>query len=348
MILVTLHEGPEERAQMNTGLRGRWFKFALVAFPAVAGLTGAALAQDLDASRGTGTGANEASTKAVHARIGKPTAVEAMGAPEIAKLPGSGARVELIHLPTFSAAGSLEYGNRSIRLIGVVITAADALCGSGPDAWPCGRTARAALQRFVRSRSVECRTSERPVDGLAHCSVGGKDIGRWLVGQGWARADGSSYADAEMTAREEKRGVWSPVRPGLAPTPVFEGGPALKDAAVRAEVHLSTQSMILVHQGRIVGQWPVSTARTGKETPTGVWTAKWLSRHHRSHRYDNAPMPYSVFYDGDYAIHGTYQAARLGRPASAGCVRLDPKHAAVLFNLVRKEGLSSTLIVIRQ
>ena len=135
---------------------------------------------------------------------------------------------------------------------------------------------------------------------------------------------------------------------GLLLGPVFEAEPALKDAVVRAEVHLSTQSMILVHRGRIVGQWPVSTARDGKETPTGVWTAKSLSRHHRSRLYDNAPMPYSVFYDGDYAVHGTYQTARLGRPASAGCVRLDPEHAAVLFDLVRKEGLSNTLILIRQ
>ncbi len=59
-------------------------------------------------------------------------------------------------------------------------------------------------------------------------------------------------------------------------------------------------------------------------------------------------MPYSVFYDGDYAVHGTYETGRLGQPASAGCVRLDPQHAAVLFDLVRQEGLSSTVIVIRQ
>ena len=183
---------------------------------------------------------------------------------------------------------------------------------------------------------------------MAHCSVGGKDIGEWLVAQGWARANGPDYADVEKTAQKEKRGVWSPVRPGLVIGPVFDVGPGLKDAAVRAEVHLSTQSMTLVHRGRIVGLWPVSTARNGKETPTGVWTAKWLARHHRSHLYDNAPMPYSVFYDGDYAVHGTYQTGRLGRPASAGCVRLDPRHAAVLFNLVLKEGLNNTLIVIRQ
>ena len=158
---------------MNTGLEGTWLKFAFVAFLAVAGLTGAALAQDPDASRLTGTGLNKASTNAFPAHIakpvipvGKPKAAEATSAPEIAKLPGShqaaGARVELIHRPTFSAAGSIEKGSKSIRLIGVVITAVDAQCGSWPDTWPCGRMARAALQRFVRYRSVECRMPERP------------------------------------------------------------------------------------------------------------------------------------------------------------------------------------------
>jgi endonuclease YncB( thermonuclease family) len=347
---------------MSTGLERTWFKFALVALLAVGGLTDAALAQELDASRVARAGSLETQTNAFSARnaktlspFGNVSAAEETSAPKIVKLPSfshqaPGGRVELIHLPTFSAAGSIEKGSNSIRLTGVVITAVDAQCGSGPDAWPCGRMARAALQRLVRGRSVECRISvtDRLVDGVSHCSVGGKDIGKWLVAQGWASAIGPEYRDAEKTAREEKRGAWSPVRPLFAQRPVFEAGPAPNDAAVRAEVHLSTQSMTLVHRDRIVGHWPVSTARNGKETPTGVWTAKWLSRHHRSSRYDNAPMPYSIFYDGDYAVHGTYQTARLGRPASAGCVRLSPEHAAVLFNLVRKEGLSNTLIVIRQ
>jgi endonuclease YncB( thermonuclease family) len=333
---------------MNPGLAGNWSKSTLVAFLAVAELAGAALAQDLDASGATMIGANEASTKVPAAQIGKPE-VEVATDPN---LPGyhlaAGERVELIHLPTFSAAGSIEKGSKSLRLIGVVITEVDAVCGSGPDAWPCGRMARAALQQFIRGRSVACRIPESPMDNKAQCSVGGKDIGQWLVEQGWVRADGSGYADAEKTARKEKRGVWSQIRPELVPMPVFDAGPAFENAAVRAEVYLSTQSMILVHRGRIVGQWPVSTARNGKETPTGVWTAKSLSRHHRSHRYDNAPMPYSVFYDGDYAVHGTYQTGRLGRPASAGCVRLGLRHAAALYDLVVKEGLSNTLIVIRQ
>ena len=172
---------------MNTGLGGTSFKFALVAFLAGAGLTGAALAQDPDASRLTGTGPIRASTDAFPAHIakpvipvGKPKAAEATLKPEIAKLRGShpaaGGQVELIHLPTFSAAGSIEKGSKSIRLSGVVITAVDAKCGSWPDDWPCGRMARAALQRFVRRRSVECRMPEAPADGLAHCSVGGRNV----------------------------------------------------------------------------------------------------------------------------------------------------------------------------
>ena len=100
---------------------------------------------------------------------------------------------------------------------------------------------------------------------MSHCRVGGKDIGEWLVAQGWARANGPDYADAEKTAREEKRGAWSPVRPLFAQRSVFEAGPAPNDAAVRAEVHLSTQSMTLVHRDRIVGHWPVLRPVTARK-----------------------------------------------------------------------------------
>ena len=118
-------------------------------------------------------------------------------------------------------------------------------------------------------------------------------------------------------------------------------------ATLTATVSLTSQTMTVTHRGRVIGRWPVSTARRGKVTPTGAWTAKWLSRHHKSSRYNNAPMPYSIFYNGNYAVHGTYQTKRLGRPASAGCVRLAPAHAAKLFSLARSEGLKNTRIVVR-
>lgn len=341
---------------MKTGPKGSPFTFDLIASVlAVAGLTCAAIAQDFDTGRAAEAAHHEAPTHSFDAAmpglIGSEAATEpeSVNGPPEASSQAPEAPVERIHQPAFSAAGVLEKGGTSVRLVGIAATALDAQCGSGPDAWPCGRMARAALQRFVRRRAVECRGSGKvhPGGDVAHCSVGGRDIGEWLVSQGWARAEGPAYAAVEKIARDEKRGVWSPIRPGLAPEPFIEVKLALEDAVVRAEVDLSTQSMTLVHRGRLVGQWPVSTARDGKVTPTGMWTAKWLSRHHRSRRYNNAPMPFSVFYDGDYAVHGTDQTARLGRPASAGCVRLDPEHAAAFFDLVRTEGLRNTLIVIR-
>ena len=110
-----------------------------------------------------------------------------------------------------------------------------------------------------------------------------------------------------------------------------------------------TRQHVLVYRGGVpIAASTISSGSKGRETPIGVFTILQKEVFHRSRTYDDAPMPYSVFYDGDYAVHGTHQVSRLGRPASAGCVRLAPGHAAAFFNLVREEGLGNTLIVIRQ
>jgi hypothetical protein len=114
--------------------------------------------------------------------------------------------------------------------------------------------------------------------------------------------------------------------------------------SVIVNVSLSTQTMKVYQDGIATHEWPVSTARPGKLTPKGIWTAKWLSRNHKSSRYNNAPMPYSIFYDGNFAVHGTDQIDRLGSPASAGCIRLHPENAFVLFSLVEIAGLKNTVI----
>ena len=127
------------------------------------------------------------------------------------------------------------------------------------------------------------------------------------------------------------------------------GGPgAARAATLVASVDISTQTMTVIHRGEVKYRWPVSTARSGKVTPAGAWTAKWLSRNHRSSRYNNAPMPYAIFYNGNYAVHGTNQVGRLGRPASAGCIRLHTQNAAVLYRLAQQEGLKNTRIVVRR
>ena len=58
-------------------------------------------------------------------------------------------------------------------------------------------------------------------------------------------------------------------------------------------------------------------------------------------------MPWSVFFHGGYAIHGTYETRNLGQPVSHGCVRLRPEHAATFFAMVKEAGRGNTSIVVR-
>lgn len=119
------------------------------------------------------------------------------------------------------------------------------------------------------------------------------------------------------------------------PLALAAGGTA--QAIVRVHINLSTQRMYVASSsGNYV--WPVSTARRGYRTPRGSFAAKSLQPMHYSSKYENAPMPHSIFFSGGYAIHGTYQTRSLGRPVSHGCVRLSPGHAAALYNMVRREG----------
>lgn len=115
-----------------------------------------------------------------------------------------------------------------------------------------------------------------------------------------------------------------------------------------AQVNLSKQTMTITENGSVRYEWKVSTARRGYSTPVGSYSAKSLDIDHRSRKYHNSPMPYSVFFKGGYAVHGTNEVRNLGRPASHGCVRLHPQNAATFFSLVKNAGLSNTRIVISQ
>lgn len=122
--------------------------------------------------------------------------------------------------------------------------------------------------------------------------------------------------------------------------------PATVEAAptIVARVDVSEQEMRVYIQGKLRHKWPVSTARAGKVTPRGSWSAKWLSPNHKSSRYNGAPMPWSIFYSGNFAVHGTPHIKGLGRPASAGCVRLHPDNAKRLFRMTQKVGLKNVRV----
>lgn len=117
-------------------------------------------------------------------------------------------------------------------------------------------------------------------------------------------------------------------------------------ASVVAKVDIASQSMTVIVDGAITAVWKVSTARRGYITPRGTYRPQGLAKMHYSRKYDNSPMPNSVFFRGGYAIHGTYHVKSLGRPASHGCVRLAPQNAAIFFDLIRQHGRSDATIII--
>ena len=83
-------------------------------------------------------------------------------------------------------------------------------------------------------------------------------------------------------------------------------------ADLLARVDLSDQQMSVFVDGRIQHRWPVSTARAGKVTPTGLFYVQSMKRMHYSTLYHGAPMPWSLFFAGNYAIHGTNQPGSVG------------------------------------
>ena len=145
-----------------------------------------------------------------------------------------------------------------------------------------------------------------------------------------------------------RREIWNSFALGLTLCLLLAVQSANAAQRVRAEIDLSDQRLSLFIDDRLSDTWLVSTARRGYRTPVGRFHPIRLERKWFSRKYDWAPMPYSVFFLGGYAIHGTTEVKRLGRPVSHGCIRLHPSNAAQLFELVRQVGKANTTIVIRR
>jgi lipoprotein-anchoring transpeptidase ErfK/SrfK len=131
---------------------------------------------------------------------------------------------------------------------------------------------------------------------------------------------------------------------GVVALLLWAAAPGVARANVQVEVDVGSQTMEVYVDGRLRHTWRVSTGRNGYETPSGEFRAKRMEEEWYSTQYDDAPMPHAVFFSGGYAIHGTYDVKRLGRPASHGCIRLSPGNAARLYDLVERHGLRHTLI----
>jgi len=120
------------------------------------------------------------------------------------------------------------------------------------------------------------------------------------------------------------------------------GQPAL--ANILINVDKTTQTMNVVVDGWPRYNWKVATGGMGYDTPNGTFTIFRMDEKHRSKEWNNAPMPYAMFFTTTgIAIHGTYERG-LGRPVSHGCVRLSVQDAQTLWDLVTREHMQNAIV----
>lgn len=124
-------------------------------------------------------------------------------------------------------------------------------------------------------------------------------------------------------------------------TPIADG-----DYEVYINVSIASQRLSIEYPG---GGWTtkISSGRKGYGTKRGCFRPYRLAKMHYSKKYDNSPMPHSLFYYGGFAIHGTEYERNLGRPASHGCIRVSRRDAREMFQIVKYYGANNTLICVR-
>jgi hypothetical protein len=123
----------------------------------------------------------------------------------------------------------------------------------------------------------------------------------------------------------------------------------LVTAPARAELFIaidkSAQQMTVTVDGTPLYVWPVSTGAPGYDTPSGEFKPFRMEKDHFSREWDDAPMPNSIFFTQQgHAIHGSNHVKAIGTPASHGCVRLEPKNASILWDLVKQQKMANTRV----
>jgi len=157
---------------------------------------------------------------------------------------------------------------------------------------------------------------------------------------GPAQPGADAAVDAKVERAAQPEALVQPEKPkSVVPVARKPAPPSLT-----VKINLSSQRLELHYGGRPQESWPISSGREGFATPRGVFRPQWASKMWYSRKYDNAPMPHAVFFNGGIAVHGTQSIGALGQPASHGCVRLAPANAARFYALVHQHGYARTRI----
>jgi endonuclease YncB( thermonuclease family) len=111
---------------------------------------------------------------------------------------------------------TLEIHGIRIRLWGIDAPESTQLCrGDDSLQYRCGAKAANDVDAFIALRPVTCSAISLDQYGrtVADCSVGGIDLGEWLVSNGlaldWPRYSHGKYEQAQRRAKQAERGIWA-------------------------------------------------------------------------------------------------------------------------------------------
>ncbi len=65
------------------------------------------------------------------------------------------------------------------------------------------------MRQLILGRTINCEPAEEKDNRLlVKCRTGTRDIGKWLVSQGWAEDVEGKYSEQMELAKQSHRGMW--------------------------------------------------------------------------------------------------------------------------------------------
>ncbi|MGH3566490.1 MAG: L,D-transpeptidase [Pseudonocardia sp.] len=213
---------------------------------------------------------------------------------------------------------------RALRVLGLalVVTVTGLLNGGAAGAAP---TTVAIAAVAAEALPAPLRSTPEPAP---HAAAPGPDL---------AQAAPAPAASAPAPAEPVAASAPAPAAPPAAPVATPPLAPALAAgtpcvATARACIDLSSNKTWLISDGAVqYGPVPITHGRKGYRTPAGTFRVSFKDRHHRSSLFDDAPMPYSVFFNDGIAFH---QGSL--RELSHGCIHLSRAAAKTYFSSLNR------------
>jgi endonuclease YncB( thermonuclease family) len=109
---------------------------------------------------------------------------------------------------------SLRVGQYEVRLFGIDAPEAKQTCSRDGKPWTCGLSSADQLASVVNGQQVNCIALglDRYHRVVARCSVGTRELNRYMVATGYAlayRRYSTEYVSAEESAKVARRGLWT-------------------------------------------------------------------------------------------------------------------------------------------